>query len=282
MIESRGEVDYAMGFFELYQEEAKRIEGVTMSSPLKGRRMWTIQQPIGPAALITPWNFPLAMVARKVAPALAAGCSAVLKPSEETPLTALAMCRIFQDAGLPPGVVNCITADRSNASIVGATIAQSPVVRKLSFTGSTTVGKLLMEQSSSTVKKLSLELGGNAPFIVFEDADIQVAVKALMTSKFRNAGQACIAPNRVLVQEAVLPAFLQELTEKMKLLQVGDGLDPNVTIGPLINKKGIYNFDIYSKIAIIVYVLRYAESGRPYSRCIGFGSYLRTWGFANR
>ena len=227
-----------MGFFELYLEEAKRIEGVTMSSPLKGRRMWTIQQPIGPAALITPWNFPCAMVARKVAPAIAAGCTAVLKPSEETPLTALAMCKIFQEAGVPPGVVNCVTADRTNTSMVGTTMAQSPQLRKLSFTGSTMVGKLLMEQSAATVKKLSLELGGNAPFIVFEDADIQVAVKALMTSKFRNAGQACIAPNRVLVQETVFSAFVKALTDKMKLLLVGDGFDPNVGIGPLINKKG--------------------------------------------
>ena len=238
MIESRGEVDYAIGFFELYHEEAKRIEGVTMSSPLKGRRMWTLKQPIGPAALITPWNFPCAMVARKVAPALAAGCTVVLKPSEETPHTALAMCQIFKEAGLPPGVVNCIIADRSNASIVGKTMAESPLLRKLSFTGSTVVGKRLMEQSATTVKKLSLELGGNAPFIVFEDADVQVAVKALMTSKFRNAGQACIAPNRVLVHEAVFSAFVEELTDKMKLLQVGNGFHPDTTIGPLINKKG--------------------------------------------
>ena len=239
MIESRGEVDYAMGFFELYLEEAKRVLGETLSSPLKGRRMWTLQQPIGPCALITPWNFPCAMVARKVAPALAAGCTAVLKPSEETPLTALAMCFIFKEAGLPPGVVNCVTADRTNASIVGRAMAQSPQLRKLSFTGSTVVGKLLMEQSASTVKKLSLELGGNAPFIVFEDADIQVAIKALLTSKFRNAGQACIAPNRILVQETVFSAFIRELVDKMKQLQVGNGLDPSVTIGPLINKKGM-------------------------------------------
>lgn len=212
--------------------------------------MWVTRHAIGPAALITPWNFPLAMIARKAAPAIAAGCSMIIKPSEETPLSALAMMALFDMAKLPKGVVNCITTDRDNAPAVAEALTSSSLIRKVSFTGSTAVGRLLMKQSADTVKKLSLELGGNAPFLVFNDADVDLAVKVLFTSKFRNAGQACIAPNRVLVQSKIYNQFVLALKGKMESLKCGDGFDPTVNIGPLINRRGLLKVTSHVKDAL--------------------------------
>jgi succinate-semialdehyde dehydrogenase/glutarate-semialdehyde dehydrogenase len=237
--EAKGEINYAISFLDYYAEEAKRVKGDVLASPVKNRRLLTIKQPVGVAGLITPWNFPSAMITRKLAPALAAGCTAVIKPSEETPLSALAICAIAQEAGIPPGVVNCVTVDRYQVEEVGRALCHSSDVRKISFTGSTPVGKWLMRESASNVKKVSLELGGNAPFIVFDDCDVDVAVQALMFAKFRNAGQVCIASNRILVQEGVYEKFATKLTEAVSRLQVGNGFDPSNTVGPLINQKGL-------------------------------------------
>jgi succinate-semialdehyde dehydrogenase/glutarate-semialdehyde dehydrogenase len=237
--ESKGELAYAKSFVDWFAEEAIRIRGDTMASPSNKRKLITIKQPVGVCALVTPWNFPSAMITRKLAPALAAGCTAVIKPASETPLSALALCVIAEEAGIPPGVVNCVTASREHAEMVGLTMCHSKEVRKISFTGSTAVGKWLMKEASSTVKKISLELGGNAPFIVFDDADLDVALTALMGSKFRNAGQACIASNRIFVQEGVYEQFSKKVTEAVKKLQVGNGFEEKATVGPLINKKGL-------------------------------------------
>eukprot|EP00607_Mallomonas_marina_P008407 CAMPEP_0182423560 /NCGR_PEP_ID=MMETSP1167-20130531/9599_1 /TAXON_ID=2988 /ORGANISM="Mallomonas Sp, Strain CCMP3275" /LENGTH=413 /DNA_ID=CAMNT_0024602657 /DNA_START=356 /DNA_END=1594 /DNA_ORIENTATION=+ len=237
--EARGEVLYAHSFYEYYSEEAKRVYGEVIPSPVRDRLTMTMKQPIGPAALITPWNFPCAMITRKVGAALAAGCTVVLKPAEQTPLSALALCVIAQEAGLPPGVMNCVTVSRDEVEEVGLAMCHSPLFRKLSFTGSTSVGKWLMRESACTMKKLSLELGGNAPFIVFEDADLDVAVKALMTSKFRNSGQTCIASTRVLVQESVMKQFCDILVDRVSKLKCGDGLEANTTVGPLIDERGL-------------------------------------------
>jgi succinate-semialdehyde dehydrogenase/glutarate-semialdehyde dehydrogenase len=237
--EAKGEINYAISFFDFYAEEAKRVKGDILQSPAKNKKLLTIKQPVGVAALVTPWNFPSAMITRKLAPALAAGCTTVIKPSEETPLSALAICAIAQEAGLPPGVVNCLTVDRLQVEEVGRALCHSKDVRKISFTGSTPVGKWLMRESASNVKKVSLELGGNAPFIVFDDCDVDVAVQALMLAKFRNAGQVCIASNRILVQEGIYDKFANKLTEAVSKLQVGHGFDPASTVGPLINEKGL-------------------------------------------
>jgi succinate-semialdehyde dehydrogenase / glutarate-semialdehyde dehydrogenase len=239
LAEARGEVLYAASFFEFYGEEAKRIYGEIVPPVVHGRKYLTMRQSVGPAAMITPWNFPSAMITRKVAPALAAGCTATIKPAEETPLSALAICAIANEAGLPPGVLNVVTVGREDVQAVGRHFCSSLLYRKISFTGSTNVGKWLMQESASTVKKLSLENGGNAPFIVFEDADLDLALKALLAAKFRNAGQTCVCANRIFVQDSIYEKFADMLTEKVAAYRCGDGLDPHTTMGPLINQAGL-------------------------------------------
>ena len=232
--EAKGEIAYGASFVEWYAEEAKRVNGETLPQFDNNRRLLVINQPIGVCAAITPWNFPLAMITRKVAPALAAGCPVVIKPAELTPLTALAAAELAVRAGIPAGVLNMLSADSDNSIAIGKVICDSDVVRHLSFTGSTEVGRILMAQSAPTVKKLSLELGGNAPFIVFDDADIDSAVDGAMASKFRNAGQTCVCANRIYVQEGVYEAFVTKFAAKVKALTVGNGFEEGVTQGPLI------------------------------------------------
>ena len=246
--EAASEVAYAANFVEWYAEEAKRIQGEVIASFDPNRRTVVLRQPIGVCAAITPWNFPLAMVTRKVAPALAAGCTVVLKPAEQTPLSALAAAELAQRAGLPPGVLNVITA--SDAPAMGRALCESPAVRHLSFTGSTDVGRLLMAQCAPTIKKLALELGGNAPFIVFDDADIDSAVSGAMSSKFRNAGQTCVCANRFYVQDAVYDRFVEKLAEKMQSLHVGSGFDPGVTQGPLIDRAAMEKVRLHVEDAL--------------------------------
>jgi len=233
LAEARGEVAYAASFVEWFAEEGRRVYGDTMPAPTADKRIVVVKQPIGVCAAITPWNFPAAMITRKVAPALAAGCTAVVKPAEYTPLTALALAELAERAGIPAGVFNIVTG--TAAREIGKELTDSPVVRKLSFTGSTEVGRLLMAQSAPTLKKLSMELGGNAPFIVFDDADLDLAVEGAMASKFRNSGQTCVCANRLLVQSGVYEAFAQKLAAKVAELKVGNGLEPGVTQGPLID-----------------------------------------------
>lgn len=235
LAEARGEVAYGASFIEWFAEEGKRAYGSVIPSPLNDRMLLTLKQPIGVCAAITPWNFPLAMITRKVAPALAAGCTVVCKPAEATPLTALALAVLAEQAGMPPGVFNIVTCDGARVAEVGQTLCASPVVRKLSFTGSTEVGRLLMRQSAETIKKLSLELGGNAPFIVFDDADLDAAVEGALASKYRNAGQTCVCANRIYVQDGVYDAFAEKLAAKVQLMTVGAGTEPGVAIGPLID-----------------------------------------------
>ncbi|MDR3087130.1 MAG: NAD-dependent succinate-semialdehyde dehydrogenase [Azoarcus sp.] len=235
LAEARGEVAYAASFVEWFAEEGRRVYGDTMPAPTSDKRIVVIKQPIGVCAAITPWNFPAAMITRKVAPALAAGCTVLIKPAEYTPLTALAMAELAAQAGIPAGVFNIMTSAGDSAPAVGKEFCVNPVVRKLSFTGSTEVGRLLMAQSASTLKKLSMELGGNAPFIVFDDADLNIAVESAMASKFRNSGQTCVCANRFLVQSGVYDAFTEKLATRVKTLKVGDGTDAGVTQGPLID-----------------------------------------------
>lgn len=235
--EAMGEIAYGASFIEWFAEEGKRTYGETIPSPLPGRRISTIKQPVGVVAAITPWNFPNAMITRKVAPALAAGCTVVLKPAPETPLSALALAVLAHEAGLPAGVLNIVTG--TDAAAIGNVLTQSPLVRKLSFTGSTRIGKLLMEQSAATVKKLSLELGGNAPFIVFDDADLDAAIQGALAAKFRNSGQTCVCANRILVQDGVYDEFAQRLTRAVNELRVGPASEPASQQGPLINQAAI-------------------------------------------
>jgi succinate-semialdehyde dehydrogenase/glutarate-semialdehyde dehydrogenase len=235
LAEARAEIAYANGFVRWYAEEARRGFGEIVPAPTADRRILVLREPVGPVAAITPWNFPAAMVTRKVAPALAAGCTVVLKPSELTPLTALALAALAREAGIPAGVLTVVTG--RDAAAIGGVLTGEPRIRKLSFTGSTAVGKKLMADCASTVKKLSLELGGNAPFVVFADADLERAVAGLMANKFRNAGQACIAANRVLVEDAVHDAFVERVSAAVGALVVGRGADPGVTIGPLISER---------------------------------------------
>ena len=235
LAEARGEVVYGASFIEWFAEEAKRVAGETLASPDPTKRMFVIRQPIGVCAAITPWNFPMAMITRKVAPAIAAGCCIVIKPAEQTPLTALALAELAHRAGFPPGVVNVVAGDGERSIEIGKVLCASPVVRKLSFTGSTAVGRILMEQSAPTIKKLSLELGGNAPFIVFDDADIDAAVDGAIASKYRNTGQTCVCTNRFYVQDAVYDAFVDKLAAKSRALKVGVGTEAGVTQGPLID-----------------------------------------------
>ena len=233
LVESRGEIRYGAGFIEWFAEEAKRAYGDVIPGHAADKRIVAIKQPIGVVAAITPWNFPNAMITRKVAPALAAGCTVVIKPAEDTPLSALALAKLAEQAGFPPGVFNVITT--SDPAAVGGELTTHPLVRKLSFTGSTPVGKLLMKQCADTVKKVSLELGGNAPFIIFDDADLAAAVEGAIASKYRNAGQTCVCANRIFVQEGIYEAFAQKFAEAASQQKVGSGMDEKVSIGPLIN-----------------------------------------------
>src|SRR6266478_4064252 len=236
LAEARGEIAYGASFIEWFAEEGKRAYGDTIPSPWTDKRILVIKQPIGVAALITPWNFPNAMITRKAGPALAAGCTVVLKPAGKTPYSALAMAELGERAGIPKGVFNVITG---NSRAIGGELCANPAVRKLSFTGSTETGLTLMKQCADTIKKLSLELGGNAPFIVFDDAELDAAVEGSIASKYRNAGQTCVCANRIYVQDGVYDAFAARLAEKVKGFKVGPGTEPGVVIGPLIDQPGL-------------------------------------------
>jgi len=235
--ESRGEIGYAASFIEWFAEEAKRVYGDTIPDVQPGKRIVVIKQPVGVVAAITPWNFPAAMITRKCAPALAAGCPVVIKPASQTPYSALALAELAERAGIPKGVLNVITGP---AREIGGELTANPTVRKLSFTGSTETGKLLMKQCANTVKKISLELGGNAPFIVFDDADLDAAVAGALASKYRNMGQTCVCANRILVQDGVYEAFAEKLAEAVGKLKVGPGLEEGVQQGPLIDVQAVH------------------------------------------
>ncbi|MFC5303005.1 NAD-dependent succinate-semialdehyde dehydrogenase [Azospira restricta] len=237
LAEAKGEVAYGASFIEWFAEEGKRVYGETIPAPSGDKRLLVIKQPVGVTAAITPWNFPIAMITRKVGPALAAGCTSVVKPAEATPLSALALAELATRAGLPAGVLNVVTTARPAA--VGDVLTGSPIVRKLSFTGSTPVGKRLMAACAGTVKRVSLELGGNAPFIVFDDADLDAAVRGALASKYRNAGQTCVCANRLLVQDGVYDAFAAKLAEAVAAMKVDDGLENGTQIGPLINEAAV-------------------------------------------
>ncbi len=236
LAESRGEIAYAASFIEWFGEEAKRIYGDVINHPLPGKRIVVLKQPIGVVASITPWNFPAAMITRKCAPALAAGCPVVIRPASYTPFSALALAELAHQAGIPKGVLNVITGP---ASVQGKELTSNPIVRKLSFTGSTEIGKKLMQQCAGTVKKVSLELGGNAPFIVFDDADLDAAVQGALASKYRNTGQTCVCANRILVQDSVYDTFAKKLVEAAKQLKVGNGLEDGMQQGPLIDMRAV-------------------------------------------
>ena len=235
--EARGEIQYGASFVEWFAEEARRIYGDTIPGHQADKRIVTLKQPVGVVAAITPWNFPNAMITRKVAPALAAGCTCVIKPAELTPLSALALAQLADQAGFPPGVINIICSSRSDE--IGKEMCANPLVRKLSFTGSTRVGKLLLKQCADTVKKVSMELGGNAPFIVFDDADIDAAVEGAISSKFRNAGQTCVCSNRIFVQSSVYDTFVLKFRDAITKLKVGNGLEESTVIGPLIDSRAV-------------------------------------------
>jgi len=237
LAEAKGEILYGAGFVELFAEEAKRVYGETIPSHKADARIVIMKQPVGVVAAITPWNFPSAMITRKVAPALAVGCTVVVKPAEDTPLCALALAELAERAGLPKGVLNVVTA--KNPVPIGAAMTSNPLVRMVTFTGSTEVGKILMAQAAGTVKRVGMELGGNAPFIVFDDADLDKAVAGVMASKFRNAGQTCVCANRILVQASVYDAFAEKLVAAARGLKVGPGTEAGVTVGPLINAEAV-------------------------------------------
>ena len=237
LAESKGEVAYGASFIKWFAEEGKRVYGDVIPPHTENRRIIVIKQPIGVVAAMTPWNFPLAMITRKVGPALAAGCTVIIRPTCESPLTALALVHLAEQAGFPPGVVNIVVG--SDSAAMGKVFCESELVKKISFTGSTKIGQILMAQSSNSLKKLSLELGGNAPFIVFEDADIDQAVAGAMVSKFRNAGQTCVCVNRFLIHEKVYDEFTAKLCKAVSELKIGNGLDEGVNIGPLINKNAV-------------------------------------------
>ncbi|MCO4892402.1 NADP-dependent succinate-semialdehyde dehydrogenase [Cupriavidus sp. WGtm5] len=236
LAEAKGEVVYAASFLEWFAEEAKRVSGDVLATPANDKRLVVVKEPVGVCAAITPWNFPLAMITRKAGPALAAGCAMVLKPAEDTPLSALALAVLAERAGVPAGLFSVITGD---AIAIGGELTANPVVRKLSFTGSTEVGRILMRQSADTIKKLSLELGGNAPFIVFDDADLDAAVEGAIASKYRNAGQTCVCANRLYVHDKVYDAFAEKLVAAVAQLKVGYGVEPGVLQGPLINEDAV-------------------------------------------
>lgn len=236
LAEARGEVLYGTSFIHWFAGEARRIYGDTIPANTRMRRIVTLKQPVGVVAAITPWNFPNAMITRKAAAALAAGCTIVIKPAPETPFSALALAELARRAGIPEGVLNIITGD---AIAIGGELTSNPIVRKLSFTGSTEVGRILLRQCADTIKKVSLELGGNAPFVIFADADIEKAVEGVMASKFRNAGQTCVCANRIFIEDTIYDLFTQKLHVAVQNLTVGNGLEAGVTIGPLINKEAI-------------------------------------------
>ena len=250
LAEGRGEVAYAASYVEWFAEEATRANGDVIPAPVVGRRMFALKEPVGVVAVITPWNFPAAMIARKIAPALAAGCTVVAKPAEDTPLTSLALVKLAEEAGVPAGVLNIVTASRERAAEVVDVWLDDPRVRKISFTGSTPVGKHLARRSADTLKKLSLELGGNAPFIVFDDADLDAAVDGLMTGKFRNGGQTCVSPNRVFVQAGVHDRFVDKLGARIAALKVGPASDEGSQIGPMINAKAVDKIERHVKDAV--------------------------------
>lgn len=249
--EARGEVTYGASFVEWFAEQAKRIMGDTIDAPMPNTRILVLREPIGVCAAITPWNFPHAMITRKVSPALAAGCTVVLKPAEQTPLSALALAELAQQAGVPAGVLNIVTGDSERSIAIGKVLCDSPVVRKLTFTGSTQVGRILMQQSAPTIKKLSLELGGNAPFIVFDDADLDAAVEGALASKYRNAGQTCVCTNRFYVHAKVYDEFAHKLAKAVQeRLTVGEGFEQNITTGPLIDDAAIAKVEEHVKDAL--------------------------------
>ncbi|MFN8221935.1 MAG: NAD-dependent succinate-semialdehyde dehydrogenase [Gaiellales bacterium] len=239
LAEARAEIDYALSFYEWFGEEAKRLDGRVIPGPWADKRIVVTREPIGVTAGITPWNFPAAMPTRKSAPALAVGCTMVLKPAEQTPLSALAIAALAEEAGVPRGVFSVVTGDAEDAPAIGGELTSNPIVRKLGFTGSTEVGKLLMRQCAGQVKKVSLELGGNAPFIVFDDADLEVAVASAIVCKFRNSGQTCISANRMLVQDGVYDAFVARYAEAIRALKVADGFAEGAQVGPLIDEPAI-------------------------------------------
>jgi len=242
LAEARGEIEYAASFVEWFAEEARRIYGDVVPSPWADRRMFTLRQPVGVAALITPWNFPAAMLTRKAGAALAAGCTVVAKPASQTPFTALALAELAQRAGLPPGVLNVVTGD---AATIGAVLTSHPLVRKVSFTGSTAVGKQLLAQSAGSLKRVSLELGGNAPFIVFDDADLDAAVAGTLASRYRNSGQTCVCANRVFVHERIFDAFAGKFATDVAQLKVGEGFTPGVETGPLISAAAVQKVEAH-------------------------------------
>ncbi len=250
LAEGRGEVLYGASYVEWFAEEATRTHGDVIPEPVRGKKLMAIKEPVGVVAAITPWNFPLAMIARKLAPALAAGCTVVAKPAEDTPLTALALVALAEEAGFPPGTINIVTASRERTPEVVDVWLGDPRVRKITFTGSTPVGKHLARASADTLKKLSLELGGNAPFIVFDDADIGAAVDGLLVSKFRNGGQTCVCPNRVYVHDKVHAAFTEALAARVSALKVGPATDLESQIGPMINARAIDKIDRHVRDAI--------------------------------
>ncbi|ESN96189.1 hypothetical protein HELRODRAFT_95271 [Helobdella robusta] len=239
LADARAEVSYSAGYVEWFAEEGRRVYGDIIPSGSTSKRYLVLKQPVGVTGMITPWNFPSAMITRKVAAALAVGCTTIIKPSEETPLSALALCQLAQQAGFPDGVINVLTCSKGNAPAVGGAMCNSPIISKISFTGSTYVGKILIKNSAETVKKLSLELGGNAPFIVFNGADLDLAVKGVIAGKFRCSGQTCISPNRLLVQCEIHDEFVEKLKGAVSKLKLGDGMDSACTQGPLINRASV-------------------------------------------
>jgi succinate-semialdehyde dehydrogenase/glutarate-semialdehyde dehydrogenase len=250
LAEARGEVIYGASFLDWFAEEAKRVYGETIPTTDPTKRYLVIKQAVGVCAAITPWNFPLAMITRKVAPALAAGCTVIIKPAEATPLTALAAAELAQRAGMPAGVLNVLTADSAQSIEVGKLLCESDVVRHLSFTGSTEVGRILMRQCAQTVKKLSLELGGNAPFLVFDDADLDSAVDGALASKYRNAGQTCVSANRIYVQAGVYDAFLEKFAARLGQLKTGNGFEAGINVGPLIDEQALQKVETHVADAI--------------------------------
>jgi len=248
--EAKGEVAYGSSFIEWFAEEAKRVMGAIPSSTWSDKRMMVLKQPIGVCVSITPWNFPIAMITRKVAPAIAAGCTIVIKPAEQTPLSALALAELGKRAGIPDGVINIVTADSDNSIAVGKTLCESKVVAHLSFTGSTPVGKILMEQCAPTVKKVALELGGHAPFIVFEDADLDAAVAGAVASKYRNAGQTCVCTNRFYVHESLHDAFVEKLAKATRDIKVGNGMEDGIVLGPLIEEQAVDKVELHVSDAV--------------------------------
>lgn len=261
LADARSEINYAASFLEWFSEEAPRIYGDTIEASNPACRMITVKEPVGVCALIVPWNFPAAMITRKVGPALAAGCSVVVKAPAEAPLTALALAELAHRAGIPEGILNVVTA-LDNTVAIGEVLTTHPLINKVSFTGSTPVGRLLMKQSSSTIKKLSFELGGNAPFIVFEDADLDVAVRGLMASKFRISGQTCVCANRILVHSSVYDVFLGKVVDAVKQFVIGDGFDKNTTHGPLIHGRAISKVSEHVRDAVEKGA-RVAHGGKP-------------------